>query len=113
MCPLSRFRVFAQIAAWHHERWDGAGYPDGLSGEEIPLLARIVAIADAWDAMTGDRIYRKGMSVERAVGLLEAEADDGQFDPELIRLFTEMVREEVAAGAGGKLARGTRSHASD
>ncbi|MBS97333.1 MAG: hypothetical protein CMI01_01470 [Oceanospirillaceae bacterium] len=56
MKPLSRFRAFADIAAWHHERWDGKGYPDGLAGEEIPLLARIVAIADTWDAMTGDRI---------------------------------------------------------
>jgi putative nucleotidyltransferase with HDIG domain len=56
MRPLKRFSSFAEIAAWHHERWDGTGYPDGLQGEEIPLLARIVAIADAWDAMTGDRV---------------------------------------------------------
>jgi HD-GYP domain-containing protein (c-di-GMP phosphodiesterase class II) len=79
------------------ERWDGAGYPDGLAGEAIPLLARIVAIADAWDAMTGDRIYRKGMPVEKALGILEAEADSGQFEPELIRTFIAMVREEAGA----------------
>jgi HAMP domain-containing protein len=109
MRPLVRFRVFAEIAAWHHERWDGGGYPDGLAGEEIPLLARIVAVADAWDAMTGDRIYRKGMSVEKALSILEKEADSGQFDPELIRIFTEMVREEVARGDANKAARGTRS----
>ena len=54
----------AEIAGSHHEHWNGNGYPDGLKGEEIPLLARVVAIADAWDAMTGDRIYRKGMPVE-------------------------------------------------
>jgi HAMP domain-containing protein len=108
MRPLTRFRVFAEIAAWHHERWDGKGYPDGLAGEEIPLLARIVAIADAWDAMTGDRIYRKGMPVEKALGILEAEADRGQFDPTLIRLFTAAVREEVADGGGNKVARGAR-----
>jgi HD-GYP domain-containing protein (c-di-GMP phosphodiesterase class II) len=112
MRPLMRFRAFAEIAAWHHERWDGGGYPDGLAGEEIPLLARVVAIADAWDAMTGDRIYRKGMPVEKALGILEAEADGGQFEPHLIRLFTAMVREEIAAGDGDKVARGARSDAS-
>jgi HD-GYP domain-containing protein (c-di-GMP phosphodiesterase class II) len=100
MRPLVRFRVFAEIAAWHHERWDGAGYPDGLAGEQIPLLARIVSIADAWDAMTGDRVYRKGMSVEKALGILEAEADAGQFDPQLIRLFIAMVRGEGATAEG-------------
>ena len=109
MRPLSRFRAFAEIAAWHHERWDGGGYPDGLVNEEIPFMARIVAIADAWDAMTGDRIYRKGMPVEKALGILEAEADDGQFDPELIRLFIIMVNEEIAAGGTEKVARGARS----
>jgi HD-GYP domain-containing protein (c-di-GMP phosphodiesterase class II) len=108
MRPLVRFRAFTEIAAWHHERWDGGGYPDGLAGEEVPLLARIVAIADAWDAMTGDRIYRKGMPVEKALGILEAEADDGQFDPDLIRAFTGMIREEIAAGEGDKVARGAR-----
>jgi HAMP domain-containing protein len=94
MRPLLRFRAFAEIAAWHHERWDGKGYPDGLAGEEIPLLARIVAIADAWDAMTGDRIYRKGMPIDKVLSILEAEQDDGQFDPHLIREFIAMVREE-------------------
>jgi HD-GYP domain-containing protein (c-di-GMP phosphodiesterase class II) len=113
MRPLSRFRAFADIAAWHHERWDGGGYPDGLLGDEIPLLARIVAVADAWDAMTGDRIYRKGMSVEKALGILEAEADEGQFDPDLIRLFIAMVNEEVAAGGTEKVARGARNNTSE
>ena len=98
MRPLVRFRAFAEIAAWHHERWDGKGYPDGLAGEEIPLLARIVAIADAWDAMTGDRIYRKGMPTEKALGILEDEQDSGQFDPQLIREFIAMVREREKPG---------------
>ncbi|MBV1788749.1 HD domain-containing protein [Marinobacterium sp. D7] len=95
MKPLSRFRAFAEIAAWHHERWDGQGYPDGLAGEEIPLLARIVAIADTWDAMTGDRVYRKGMSAEIAISILERERHQGQFDPELIVQFIDMVREDL------------------
>jgi len=94
MRPLKRFKEFAEIAAWHHERWDGEGYPDGLRGEEIPLLARIVAIADTWDAMTGDRVYRKGMTVETAVSFLEQEVDSGQWDPGLMAEFIRMIRSE-------------------
>lgn len=95
MKPLKRFRAFAEIAAWHHERWDGKGYPDGLSAEEIPLLARIVAIADTWDAMTGDRVYRPGMPAATALRILEAEQDEGQFDPRLIRTFIAMIRNDM------------------
>ena len=71
---------------FHHERWDGAGYPDGLAGESIPLVARILAIADAFDAMTSDRPYRSAMSVDE--GLLELQANAGkQFDPALVDAF--------------------------
>ena len=94
MKPLVRFQEYAEIAGAHHEHWDGTGYPDGLAGEEIHLLARIVAIADAWDAMIGDRIYRKGMSHLDAVNILDAEKDKGQFDPVLIREFIALIREE-------------------
>ena len=94
MKPLGRFREYAEIAGSHHEHWNGKGYPDGLKGEEIPQLARIVAIADAWDAMTGDRVYRKGMPVAKAIAILDAEKDDGQFDPQLIRAFIELIRQE-------------------
>ncbi|GAA0681960.1 hypothetical protein GCM10009104_03420 [Marinobacterium maritimum] len=97
MKPLKHFRAFAEIAAWHHERWDGKGYPDGLAGDKIPLLARIVAIADTWDAMTGDRVYRRGMPRARALDILESEQDQGQFDPELIRAFISMIKAELAA----------------
>jgi diguanylate cyclase (GGDEF)-like protein len=73
---------------FHHERWDGAGYPDGLSGDGIPLIARILALADAFDAMTSDRPYRKAMSVEAA--LIEVRANAGkQFDPELAETFVQ------------------------
>lgn len=94
MRPLKRFKEFTDIAAWHHERWDGKGYPSGMAGEEIPLLARIVAIADTWDAMTGDRVYRKGMSVEKSVSILEEEKDLGQWDPNLIREFIGLIKDE-------------------
>lgn len=92
MRPLKRFKAFAEIAAWHHERWDGEGYPDGLKGEAIPILARIVSIADTWDAMTGDRVYRKGMNELQALSVLEAERESGQWDPLLLDRFIEMIR---------------------
>ncbi|MBF0295346.1 MAG: HD domain-containing protein [Magnetococcales bacterium] len=93
MRPLHRLHDFLDIAAWHHEHWDGTGYPDGLAGERIPLLARIVSIADTWDAMTGDRVYRKGMPVAKALGILETEWNRGQWDPELVKKFIHMIRE--------------------
>ncbi len=74
------------IVRSHHERWDGMGYPDGLAGTNIPMLARIVAVADAFDAMTSDRPYRKGMPPEQAFA--EVEKNKGkQFDPEIAEKF--------------------------
>jgi hypothetical protein len=70
----------------HHENYNGRGYPDGLVGEQIPLQGRIIAVADAFDAMTSDRPYRKGMSVERALSILE-EGKGTQWDPALVDLF--------------------------
>ena len=75
----------------HHERWDGKGYPRGLAGEEIPLPARCLAVADAFDAMTTDRPYRKGMPAEQAAEAIAAEAGK-QFDPEIALLFVRLVR---------------------
>ncbi len=92
MRPLKRFKEFTEIAAWHHERWDGKGYPDGLSGDNIPLLARIVSIADAWDALTGDRVYRQGMDESKALNLIENERNSGQWDPQMIDTFIKMMR---------------------
>ncbi|NGZ28857.1 MAG: HD-GYP domain-containing protein [Magnetococcales bacterium] len=94
MRPLHRFHEFLEIAAWHHERWDGKGYPDGLQGEQIPLLARIVSIADTWDAMTGDRVYRKGMPREKALSILAKEWNSGQWDPQLMQSFIRMIESE-------------------
>ncbi len=97
MKPLVRFKEYAEIAGSHHEHWDGSGYPAGLKGEEIHLLARIVAIADAWDSMIGDRVYRKGMAVKDALAILERERHSGQFDPELLSVFITMMRQEYPA----------------
>ena len=84
---------FAAIARSHHERWDGTGYPDGLNGEDIPLLARIVAIADAWDAMTSNRVYRDAMNENIALDIIEREQDSGQWDPYLVGKFIKLIRQ--------------------
>lgn len=76
----------------HHERWDGKGYPDGLAGEEIPLGARILAVADTFDALTSDRPYRQGMAIEQALAILESGAGK-QWDPHLVETFVAGVRE--------------------
>ncbi len=78
----------------HHERWDGHGYPDKLVGEDIPYLARILSIADTFDAMTSDRPYRKGLPFETALYEIEKMAGT-QFDPYLGKVFVEMMREKI------------------
>lgn len=75
----------------HHERYDGKGYPDGLQGELIPILARIVCVADAYHAMVSTRSYRKGMPIDHAIEQLEQGAGS-QFDPEIVGAFVESIR---------------------
>jgi len=67
----------------HHERWDGAGYPDGLRGEEIPLTARILSVVDCFDAVREDRQYRKGMTREQAINYVLAESGK-TYDPNVV-----------------------------
>ena len=81
-------RDFTPIIRHHHERWDGAGYPDGLKGERIPLGARIVALADAFDAIVRGRPYRAPRTVEEAFDELQKHSGK-QFDPGLVPLFIE------------------------
>ncbi len=76
------------IAFYHHERWDGRGYPHGLKSEEIPLEARIVAVADVFDALVTRRCYKPSFTIERAVGIMR-EAAEGQLDPELVSMFLQ------------------------
>jgi HD-GYP domain-containing protein (c-di-GMP phosphodiesterase class II) len=83
------FERASLLVLHHHERYDGAGYPAGLAGEEIPLGARIVGVVDAYDAMISDRAYRKGLPHEEAVRRLEADAGS-QFDPNVTPLFVRM-----------------------
>jgi two-component system cell cycle response regulator len=92
------------VATWvlhHHERWDGHGYPHRLGSEEIPLGSRILLVADAYDAMTSDRVYRGRISHEQAVAELERCAG-AQFDPRVVALFVAGVeRSELAALKSG------------
>ena len=82
------FTVSEHILA-HQERWDGTGYPRGLKETEIPLLCRILAVADAYDAMTSDRVYRKAMDSQKAMEEISRCAGT-QFDPQIAQLFLEL-----------------------
>jgi|GEM_PF-548356 len=95
---LSSVNEFSEIAEFilsHHERWDGTGYPRGLKGEKICLQARIIAVADAFDAMTSDRPYRKALNIEEAVLEIEKNAAV-QFDPNIAGLFIKRVLKKTA-----------------
>jgi putative nucleotidyltransferase with HDIG domain len=97
MCmKIGMLRPAAPIVLHHHERWDGRGYPYGLNGAEIPLGARIFAIADTLDAMTSDRPYRKALSFAQAREEIERCAGS-QFDPELVQVFLALPEEELHA----------------
>ena len=78
-------------ASYHHERFDGTGYPRRVAGEDIPLSARILCVADSFDAMTSDRVYKKAYSVEHALSMMEKQAGR-QFDPRLVTVFVDLVR---------------------
>lgn len=85
--PQNQFlRMGLDIARWHHEKWDGSGYPDGRSGEEIPLCARIMAVSDVYDALTTKRCYKPAFPHEKAVEII-TEGRGGHFDPEVVDAF--------------------------
>jgi putative nucleotidyltransferase with HDIG domain len=89
---MAALREAIPYVLYHHERWDGNGYPSGKSGEEIPVEARVLAVADAFDAMTSDRPYRRALSREQALAEVERCAGT-QFDPEIARIFLEVFAE--------------------
>lgn len=84
------------IPYFHHEKWDGTGYPHGLKGKDIPLYARIFAIVDVYDALTSDRPYRKAMLQEEALDIIQ-QGVGTHFDPEVARHFLQMVREDQSS----------------
>jgi putative two-component system response regulator len=91
--PLRSFRPVLPIIRHHHEKRDGSGYPDGKRGEEIPLTARILQLADVYDALTTDRPYRTAVPSEEALQIMDDEAKLGWWDQELFGKFREMIRD--------------------
>jgi HD-GYP domain-containing protein (c-di-GMP phosphodiesterase class II) len=92
MQHISIFEDVSKIIRHHHERWDGRGYPDGISGEAIPIGSRLIAVADTYDAMTTDRPYRAALSHEVAVEEIRRNAG-AQFEPEAVRAFLQAINE--------------------
>jgi len=90
---ISYLEQASQIAYSHHERWDGSGYPEGLRGEEIPLVARIFTVIDNWDALNSDRPYRKAWPSEDVVAYLQGNAGS-MFDPKIVEAFLEVIEDE-------------------
>jgi HD-GYP domain-containing protein (c-di-GMP phosphodiesterase class II) len=93
----------ADLVRWHHERPDGTGYPDALTGDEIPIGARIIAVSDVFDAMVSDRHYRGGRSVEEALAELRRCAGT-QFDPAVVEAFAAVVAERDRISAAPRAA---------
>jgi len=98
--PMKTLAPVLPIIRSHHERWDGSGYPDGLAGEAIPLLARILQVADIYDALTTARPYKPAFSHQHAIEIMVEEARRGWRDPELVPLFAEVSQHAPNVGAG-------------
>ena len=82
------------IIRHHHEKLDGTGYPDGLMGDEVSMVARVMAVADIYDALITDRPYRKGMPKEKAFGILGKEAGEGKLDRDVVNCMLESSEKE-------------------
>ena len=89
---IEYLREALQIPYFHHEKWDGTGYPQGLQGEQIPIAARIFAVADVWDALTSDRPYRPAWSREAALNYIQ-EQSGMHFDPQVVELFFKVIQQ--------------------
>jgi ribonuclease P protein subunit RPR2 len=93
VAPIGFLADAVALIRHHHERYDGAGYPDGLAGEDIPLAARVFSVADSCDAMTSDRPYRGSIGIERALAEIRGGAGT-QWDPEVVRVFVQMIEDD-------------------
>ena len=94
--PMRSLERVLPIIRNHHERWDGTGYPDKLKGEDIPLLARVLQMADIYDALTSERPYKKALSPDEALEIMQQETDRGWRDPGLMSTFTRLHRDTMA-----------------
>ena len=99
VAPVEPLRRLTPWIYHHHERWDGTGYPDGLKGEAIPLAARIIAVADVWDALRSDRPYRKAWPEEKAWEHIREQAGK-HFDPQVVEVFLRMQGNEGRVNEG-------------
>ena len=91
-----------QICRWHHERYDGKGYPDGLKGDEIPISAQVVSLADVYDALVSERVYKKAFSHEKAMEMILA-GECGNFNPLLLECLVDIqdtLQEDLSSGGG-------------
>lgn len=103
--PSRTFRDVLPIVRWHHERPNGTGYPDGLSGDQLPLLPRIIAVADVFDALSTTRSYRPAFSLAEYTAILRRAAEKEELDPSLVEVLLEILNESTLALAGGAAAR--------
>ena len=94
--PLKTFRLVLPIIRHHHEKFDGSGYPDGLRGQEIPLTARVLQIADVYDALTTERPYKRALSTPEALETMEQEVEKGWWDPDVFLKFRQMISGTVS-----------------
>jgi len=95
--PLKSLRKVLPIIRHHHEHWDGSGYPDGLAGKDIPLLARVLQVVDVYDALRTARPYKKALSHDAAMEVMQEEADRGLWDPKIVRAFVSTVDDKKVA----------------
>ena len=92
--PITHLRPALNIPYYHHEKWDGSGYPQGLEGDQIPLAARIFAVVDVWDALTSDRPYRKAWTSKKALEYIR-EQSGKHFDPKIVEVFLSLIKSEL------------------
>jgi HD-GYP domain-containing protein (c-di-GMP phosphodiesterase class II) len=93
--PIQFLRPALTIPKFHHEKWDGSGYPYGLKGEEIPLEARIFAVVDVWDALSSNRAYRPAWPLDKTLDYLRSESGK-HFDPKVVDVFLDEIRPSIS-----------------
>ena len=108
----SDFEMARQVARWHHERWDGTGYPDGLAGEAIPFVARLVAVADVYDALISQRPYKEAWPAEKAIAELHRLAGN-HLDPQVVAAFSSLWERGVIKRISEEIGKPAGSHSHD